>query len=169
MAAQALLAQLDGVANSLRTQMNTQNAAGYDLNGTAGTALFHRHGRGEPRGQRRHQSANPSLIAASNGTGSPLDGSNAQAMANLQSNAAIPRLPDDAVSGLGQTVSTAASNQTTQDAVTKQLQTQRDSVSGVSIDEEMTNLINFQNAYSASARFISTISSMYDTLNNIAT
>ena len=53
--------------------------------------------------------------------------------------------------------------------MTQQLKTQRDSVSGVSIDEEMTNLINFQQAYSASARFITTISSMYDTLSNIGT
>ena len=66
-------------------------------------------------------------------------------------------------------MSNAATTQSTQDQVTKQLQTQQNSVSGVSIDEEMTNLINFQNAYSASARFISTISSLYDTLSNIPT
>jgi flagellar hook-associated protein 1 FlgK len=163
-----LLAQMDSVANALRTQMNTQNAAGTDLNGTAGTANFFT---GTGAGDLAVSAAfsnNPSLIAASNGSGK-LDGSNAQAMANLQSNASILPAFQTAVSGLGQTVSTAATNQTTQDAVTKQLQTQRDSVSGVSIDEEMTNLINFQNAYAASARFISTISSMYDTLNNIAT
>jgi flagellar hook-associated protein FlgK len=33
----------------------------------------------------------------------------------------------------------------------------------------MTNLINFQNAYAASARFITTLSSMYSTLTNIPT
>ena len=54
----------------------------------------------------------------------------------------------------------------TQDQVTTQLQNQRNSVSGVSIDEEMTNLISFQQAYSASARFITTISGLYNTLVN---
>ena len=163
-----LLAQMDSVANALRTQMNAQNAAGTDLNGNAGTANFFTGTGAADLSVSAAFSSNPSLIAASNGTGK-LDGSNAQAMANLQSSASILPAFQTAVSGLGQTVSTAATNQTTQDAVTKQLQTQRDSVSGVSIDEEMTNLINFQNAYAASARFISTISSMYDTLNNIAT
>jgi flagellar hook-associated protein 1 FlgK len=70
------------------------------------------------------------------------------------------------VSGLGATVSTAASNQTTQDQLTQQLQTQQQAVSGVSIDEEMTNLISFQQAYAASARFITTISNIYSTLLN---
>ena len=73
------------------------------------------------------------------------------------------------VSGMGQTVSTAATNQTTQDQVTQQLQTQQNSVSGVSIDEEMTNLINFQQAYEASAHFITTISGMFTTLDSIIT
>ena len=39
---------------------------------------------------------------------------------------------------------------------------------GVSIDEEMTNLINYQQSYAASARFITTISSLYNTLLNTA-
>lgn len=163
-----LLAQMDSVANALRTQMNAQNAAGFDLNGNAGTANFLTGTSAADLGVSTAFSNSPSLIAAGNGTGK-LDGSNAQAMANLQSNAGIIPAFQTAVANLGQTVSTAANDQTTQDAVTKQLQTQRDSVSGVSIDEEMTNLINFQNAYSASARFISTISSMYSTLNNIPT
>jgi len=163
-----LLAQMDGVANALISQMNTQNAAGTDLNGNAGTANFFT---GTGAGNISVSTAfsnNPSLIAASNGSGS-LDGSNAQAMANLQTSSSIIPAFQTTVSNLGETVSDAATNQATQDAVTQQLQTQQDSISGVSIDEEMTNLINFQNAYSASARFISTISSMYDTLNNIAT
>ncbi len=43
----------------------------------------------------------------------------------------------------------------------------RDSVSGVSIDEEMTNLIQYQHAYSASARMVTTINQLLDTLVNL--
>jgi flagellar hook-associated protein 1 FlgK len=157
-----LLASLDGVANSLMSQVNTQNEAGSDLNGNAGTALF----TGTSAGTiavSANIAANPSLIAAGNGSG-PLDGSNATAMANLQSSSSIIPAFQNMVSGLGATVSTAATNQTTQNQVTTQLQTQQQSVEGVSIDEEMTNLISFQQAYSASARFITTISGLYDTL-----
>lgn len=41
------------------------------------------------------------------------------------------------------------------------------SVSGVNMDEEMANLIIFQNAYNASARLITTAREMYDTLLSI--
>ena len=160
-----ILGALDDVANQLRAQVNAQNSAGYDLNGNAGGAIF----TGTGAADLAMNSAvvnDPSLIAAGNGSG-PLDGTNALAMAKIQNSSSITPAFQTMVANLGQTVSTAASKQTTQDQVTQQLQTQRDSVSGVSIDEEMTNLINFQQAYSASARFISTISSMYSTLTNI--
>ncbi len=44
------------------------------------------------------------------------------------------------------------------------LQTQRDSVSGVSLDEEMTNLTKYQQAYQASARLINTVDQLLDTV-----
>jgi len=45
------------------------------------------------------------------------------------------------------------------------LQTQRGSISGVNIDEEMTNLMGFQRAYEASAQLVTTINTMMgDTL-----
>jgi flagellar hook-associated protein 1 FlgK len=40
----------------------------------------------------------------------------------------------------------------------------RDSFSGVNIDEELSQLVVFQNSYSAAARVMSTASQMYDTL-----
>jgi flagellar hook-associated protein 1 FlgK len=159
-----ILGTLDDVANQLKTQINAQNAAGFDLNGNAGGAIFTGTGAANLAVSATVLS-NPSLIAAGDGSG-PLDGSNALAMSKIQSSSGITPAFQTMVANLGQTVNTAASNQTTQDQVTQQLQTQRDSVSGVSIDEEMTNLINFQQAYDASARFITTISGLYDTLVN---
>lgn len=43
---------------------------------------------------------------------------------------------------------------------------QRSSVSGVSMDEEMTNLIQFQHTYSASAKVVTTIDTLLNTLIN---
>ncbi len=48
-----------------------------------------------------------------------------------------------------------------------QLDSRQQSVAGVSLDEEMTNMIKFEHSYQASARFISVINSMLDTLLNI--
>ena len=39
---------------------------------------------------------------------------------------------------------------------------QRDSISGVSLDEEMTDLLRFQRAYQASAKLISTVDEMLE-------
>jgi flagellar hook-associated protein 1 FlgK len=158
-----LLGQLDDVADSLKTQMNATNEAGFDLNGTAGTAFFTGTG-ADNIAVASNIAANPSLIAAASTTGAPLDGSNATVMANIQNSSSVVPAFQDIVSGLGSTVSAAATNQSTQDSVTTQLQNQQNSVEGVSIDEEMTNLISFQQAYSASARFVTTISSLYSTL-----
>jgi flagellar hook-associated protein 1 FlgK len=157
-----LLGSLDDITSQLISQVNTQSKAGYDLNGTAGTDFFSGTGAASIAVSST-VAANPSLIAAGNGTG-PLDGSNALAMAQIQNSSSIIPAFQSMVSGLGATVSSAASNQTTQDQLTQQLQTQQQSVSGVSIDEEMTNLISFQQAYAASARFLTTISNLYGTL-----
>jgi len=42
----------------------------------------------------------------------------------------------------------------------------RDNTSGVSLDEEMANLIKFQHAYSAAAKLITTSDEMLRTLLN---
>jgi flagellar hook-associated protein 1 FlgK len=162
-----ILGGLDDVASQLITQVNAQNAAGYDANGNAGGAIFTGSGASDIAVSST-VAKNPSLIAAGNGSG-PLDGSNALAMAQIQNQSSITPAFQTMVSSLGQTVSNAQSNQTTQDQITQQLQTQKSSVSGVSIDEEMTNLISFQQAYEASAHFITTISSLYSTLLSIET
>ena len=162
-----LLGQLDGVAASLISAVNTQNAAGYDLNGNPGGTFFTGAGAGDI-GVSATITSNPSTIAAASTAGAPLDGSNALALSQLQSNSSILPAFQNMVSNLGETVASAQTNQTTQDQITQQVQNQRSSVSGVSIDEEMTNLINYQQSYAASARFITTISSLYDTLLNTA-
>ncbi|MDO9574323.1 MAG: flagellar basal body rod C-terminal domain-containing protein, partial [Candidatus Contubernalis sp.] len=42
----------------------------------------------------------------------------------------------------------------------------RDSISGVSLDEELANMVQFQLAYQASARLITTLNEIYDTIIN---
>ncbi len=54
----------------------------------------------------------------------------------------------------------------TQLAVTTAVNKQRTAASGVSTDEEISNLLTYQRAYQASSRVISTLDSMLDTLIN---
>lgn len=67
---------------------------------------------------------------------------------------------------LGSQGQSAQSQQTNQQALVTQINTQRQSTSGVNLDEEMTNLVKFQHAYEASARLISTFDSMLNTIIN---
>lgn len=46
----------------------------------------------------------------------------------------------------------------------EQLTQMRDAVSGVSLDEELTNLVKFQRAYQAAARLVSAADELYQTL-----
>ena len=60
------------------------------------------------------------------------------------------------VANLGVQVQQTTQAQTTQTALTTSLQNQQQQVSGVSIDQEVTNLLQEQQAYSAAAKIIST-------------
>lgn len=60
-----------------------------------------------------------------------------------------------------------ASNLDTREFLVKQYETHQDSIAGVSLDEEMAELIKYQHTYQASARIITTASQMFETLLNI--
>ncbi|MGZ4330011.1 MAG: flagellar basal body rod C-terminal domain-containing protein, partial [Solirubrobacteraceae bacterium] len=70
------------------------------------------------------------------------------------------------VSKVGSDTAAAQSTQTTGTSLLQAINGQRQSVSGVSLDEEMTNLITFQRAYQASARVMNAIDTTLDTLIN---
>jgi flagellar hook-associated protein 1 FlgK len=62
---------------------------------------------------------------------------------------------------------TATSNQTTQGDRLQEAQSRQSQVSGVSLDEELTNLTTYQQAYSASARVLTVVQQLYSTLLQI--
>jgi len=70
------------------------------------------------------------------------------------------------IARVGADVQAAQSEQTNSQAVVSAISEQRQSVSGVSLDEEMTNLVTFQRGYQASARALSALDEMLDTLIN---
>ena len=53
-----------------------------------------------------------------------------------------------------------------EDVLVTNLSNQRDSLSGVSLDEEMMNLVKFQKSYSAAARMVTMMDDMLDTIVN---
>lgn len=70
------------------------------------------------------------------------------------------------VAQIGVNVQQADRMKAGQDVLVIHLLNQRESISGVSLDEEMTNLVRFQKSYSAAARMVTMMDDMLDTIVN---
>ncbi len=145
----SMLSSMDNVAGQVISSVNALQPSSPFFTGTSASTIA--------------VSANPSTVQTSSSSTSGAD--LAQSIGNLaggtadQSYAAF-------VAQVGNSVQSANSTQATQQAVLTAVSNQRQSVSGVSLDEEMTNLIQFQQAYQASARVMNAINSTLDTLIN---
>jgi flagellar hook-associated protein 1 FlgK len=73
------------------------------------------------------------------------------------------------VGNLGSTISAVNEQVNNSSSATQMLTSQRDSVEGVSIDQEMTNLMQYQKSYEASAQLITTLNEMLQTLVDMKT
>lgn len=155
---------LDTLANTLRTQTNTLHLAGTNPNGTTNVAFF--------------ADANPQTGAidfdlstavktdvrniASSATGAAGDGSLALQMSQMRSvsvaalgNKTFGQYHADRMAALGNDRAYFSSALDTQIAVVEQIENQRQAVSGVSLDDEMANLMRFQRSYQAAAKLVS--------------
>jgi flagellar hook-associated protein 1 FlgK len=68
------------------------------------------------------------------------------------------------VGQIGRQVASAKTDSEHQTTMLNNLSNQRDSISGVSIDEEMINLIKYQMGYNAAGKLVKTTNDMLDTL-----
>lgn len=73
---------------------------------------------------------------------------------------------NDIIQKLGNECQEVRRNETNQSKMIKEIQTSKLNVSGVSLDEEMINLVQYQHAYNASAKVVSTINSLLDVVIN---
>jgi len=119
----------------------------------------------------------PSSVAAGFGvngrTANPGNGDAAAAIASIRNTQVmVGKLGtfDDyfaeAAGAIGTLGQESGRNLETQNLIMKQLHDMRQSVSGVNIDEELANMIRFQQGYNAAARFMTTVNSLLDTLIN---
>ena len=109
-------------------------------------------------------------LTLSAGSGSSVNGVlanlNGQSASTQAAPATIGAQYSQVIAALGVASTTAQSQSSNQQVLIKQLDRQRQDTSGVSLDEEATQLIQYQRAYEAAARVISVSDSMLDTLIN---
>jgi flagellar hook-associated protein 1 FlgK len=176
----AWITRLDDLANSIVTQFNIAHPSGFDLAGNAGGDIFDASGTTagtitlDPTA---NILANPSLIAAANSwsmPGEPGNGGNAILMAAMRG--ATQGAPINStweeyyatvvVAGLGTEIQQSQRTLDSATASQEVLESNRQSTSGVAIDEEMTNMLRFQHAYNASARMLTALDESLDIIIN---
>jgi flagellar hook-associated protein 1 FlgK len=147
---------LDSLAFNIGTQVNQQNEQGVDLNGNPGAALFTLSPtQSGAAASIQLATTDPSAIAAA----APGEGSagNSNILAGLSN----PNVDGGQVAAqflasffgqIGSDTSAASTSNSADQATLTQLTTQRDSLSGVSLDEEASNLTQYQRAYQAAAQ-----------------
>lgn len=85
---------------------------------------------------------------------------------NLNSDGSISDFYHSIVGQLGVQGSEASRQSQNQKVLVEQVDSRRQSVSGVSLDEEMSNMIKFQHAYNAAARFMTSLDEILDKVIN---
>ncbi|MFS3127078.1 flagellar hook-associated protein FlgK [Nocardioides sp. Bht2] len=153
---------LNDVVALLANQVNAGHQAGFDKAGNPGQAIF-TFNAADPAGSLSVALTDGSLVAASSVPGGGLDGGNAELLA-LKST--VETDYQRLIAVFGTEVASAKRLSANQGVLTAQIDNTRESLSGVSIDEEMVNLMAAQRSYEAASRVITTMDSVLDTLIN---
>ena len=167
--------QLDNLAYRIATAVNTQNEAGLTTSGTAGGAIFSLPTDGTATGAAAAISVIPTDASAiaSAGAGEGATGNtNALALAAIASATDANGETADSqlaalLSGVGTTSSAVGEQNTAQQTTLTDLTNQQSSLSGVSLDQEASNLSQFQQAYNAAAKLFSVVDSVTVTALNL--
>jgi flagellar hook-associated protein 1 FlgK len=168
--------RLDQLAFDVATAYNAAHGAGVDLDGSAGTPLFNVSATVAGAAQSLSLSATvagqPRKIAAAQDAASlPGDNRNALALRALSTTfvaSSGTRTANeafaDAGAELGTAIARALGDRTHTEDAKVQVESLRASISGVSLDEEMTNLMRYQRAYQASLQVVQVADEMLTSL-----
>jgi flagellar hook-associated protein 1 FlgK len=179
-------ATLDAVAQQLATQVNTLHQTGYDQDGAAGGKVF-TDGSG---GDTAVTAANLTLAVTStrklaaatvdpataggtkqaDGSWSAVSSDNNMADRLFQQRLSTTGADagyNSMIVGLGVQAATTSTKLSAQNVISTNIDASRESTSGVNLDEEMTNMLQFQHGYAAAGKLVSAINTMLDDLMNM--
>jgi flagellar hook-associated protein 1 len=158
-----LQSNVNQYATSVANAINGVYQKGYGLDGSTGNQLFLLPGTNGAPIAINPVATPENFAAASSASGVPGDGSNATAMAALASTDGIdPSFADSNAlqaftqiqSDFGSQLNTAQSEQQQASSTLQSLQQLKGSITGVSLNEQLTNLIQYQQALEAAGRAV---------------
>ncbi|RJS66171.1 flagellar hook-associated protein FlgK [Priestia filamentosa] len=164
--------QLDQLALTLATEFNNIHGNGYKQDGEKGSDFFMFSSENASSTITLSDDIMKSTdnIAVGADGNKKSDGGNAAKLAELLNlnvgNGTIRSAYSEIIGEIGVKVQNANRLKENSENVRDLLSTKRDSVSSVSLDEEMTNMIKFQHAYNAAARSMTVMDEMLDRIIN---
>ncbi|WP_188454138.1 flagellar hook-associated protein FlgK [Virgibacillus oceani] len=169
-----MIDDLNLMAKEFAEAFNTVHEGGYGLDGSTDIPFFDK--QNITAGNIKINSAildNPDLIAAGQ-DGTSGNGDNASALADVfdkelsfdGENTSVKTFYESIIGDLGVRAQEANRMAENTGILRSQVQDQRMSVSSVSLDEEMANMIKFQHAYNAAARSMTAVDEMIDRIIN---
>lgn len=170
--------KMDMLAYKIADQVNQAHIEGFDRNGKQGGVFFDIEGgiagAAKSIAVNEEISEDVSRIAAAARTNAIADNTVANVIAQIQykevmdgDTATIDDFYNAQTGRIGALAQRAIKSRESQANALAQLSNIRESISGVSLDEETTNMIEFQRAFDASARVIKTADEMFDTVLNL--
>lgn len=173
-----LVESMDELAYSLSQEVNRAHVQGYDRMGRTGNLFFAQPA--DVAGASQYLSLEDSIledvgrISAAGQVGAPGDNRIANILSGLQykqtlddGTATFDDYYNSVVGKIGIETQRSNSAVESQKDIVDQLKNVRESISGVSLDEEATKMIEFQKAFDASARLVRTADEMMDTVLNL--
>lgn len=163
-------ARLDEVAKTLVEEVNAVHASGFGINDTNSRVFFDTSGiTAATIAVNPDLIAEPAHLAASSVAGETGNNDAALQLAAIQNKRVmdgqtIISKTVELISDPGSRLIEVQSQIAGRESAIEMLRNQQESFSGVNIDEELSELIKFQNAYQASVRVLSTAQDMYDSL-----
>jgi flagellar hook-associated protein 1 FlgK len=163
--------RLDDLADTIIDQVNALHQGGFGADGVSTGNDFFSGADARTIAVHTDIQNDTGLIAAAQAAGATGDARNAAAIAALQENtfaslsgSSFQGFYASMVSDVGSHAQESNVYYDYQNSMLTQMESYREEVSGVSLDEEMVNLVKYQNAYNAAAKMVSTVDELLDTL-----
>jgi flagellar hook-associated protein 1 FlgK len=167
------ITRLDELASALVTNVNALHSTAYGMNNETGYDFFESSGTTALSMRFNSTQITVDRVATGSAADAPGDGNLAKQIAAIQNallfhggTATIKQVNNERIGSLALEVQRTKNLATDHGIVKEALNTQREEIAGVNLNEEAANMVKYQMAYNAAARLMTTIDEMLDRVIN---